>query len=293
VTVSKRDLILSTAKTLFIESGFRATTIAKIAEHANIAKGSIYSYFSSKNDIVKALLLQTDETRQNIIDALLNSTHQENDNLIKRYIELELGEVVKERDFLKAILNSDEMTLNEELIDMLQQLRVNYHMTQQKVILQSFGQPIESHLLDVTTILNALLQEYTIFLALDEAKFSLDHCAKFIQLNIKSIANNLIDHSVTPFLTKENFPMPLPSHSKFMQQQAIRDLLEEIKQFAQSQDNAIEEEIYNTLSLLEQELEQSSANKTLQRSLIANLRQFSALNKQLDALAPLLDLQLG
>ena len=159
--------------------------------------------------------------------------------------------------------------------------------------MQSFGQPIESHLLDVTTILNALLQEYTIFLALDEAKFSLDHCAKFIQFNIKSIANNLIDHSVTPFLTKENFPMPLPSHSKFMQQLAIRDLLEEIKQFAQSQDNAIEEEIYNTLSLLEQELEQSSANKTLQRSLIANLRQFSTLNKQLDALSPLLDLQLG
>ncbi|TMN88182.1 hypothetical protein CWB72_13775 [Pseudoalteromonas phenolica] len=224
---------------------------------------------------------------------VIRSTYQENDNLIKRYIELELGEVVKERDFLKAILNSDEMTLNEELIDMLQQLRVNYHMTQQKVILQSFGQPIEPHLLDVTTMLNALLQEYTTFLALDEAKLSLDHCTKFLQFNIKSIANNLIDHSVTPFLTKENFPMPLPSHSKFMQQQAIKDLLEEIKQFAQSQDNAIEEEIYNTLSLLEQELEQSSANKTLQRSLIANLRQFSTLNKQLDALSPLLDLQLG
>jgi predicted outer membrane protein len=78
-----------------------------------------------------------------------------------------------------------------------------------------------------------------------------------------------------------------------MQQQAIRDLLEEIKQFAQSQDNAIEEEIYNTLGLLEQELDQSSANKTLQRALLANLRQFNALNKQLDALAPLLDLQLG
>jgi predicted outer membrane protein len=78
-----------------------------------------------------------------------------------------------------------------------------------------------------------------------------------------------------------------------MQQQAIRNLLEEIKQFAQSQDNAIEEEIYNTLGLLEQELDQSSANKTLQRALLANLRQFNALNKQLDALAPLLDLQLG
>ena len=39
----KRDVILGAAKEIFIEKGFRGTTISGIAEKAGIAKGSVYS----------------------------------------------------------------------------------------------------------------------------------------------------------------------------------------------------------------------------------------------------------
>jgi AcrR family transcriptional regulator len=47
----KRNLILEAAKKIFFEKGFDLATIDDIATKANYSKGSIYSYFKSKNEI--------------------------------------------------------------------------------------------------------------------------------------------------------------------------------------------------------------------------------------------------
>ncbi|WP_269620527.1 TetR/AcrR family transcriptional regulator [Zhongshania sp. BJYM1] len=54
---SKKTLlkILVSAKTLFIDKGFEATTIAEISRHSDVSSGSIYNLFSDKNAICRAL----------------------------------------------------------------------------------------------------------------------------------------------------------------------------------------------------------------------------------------------
>ncbi|MGG4605146.1 TetR/AcrR family transcriptional regulator [Paenalcaligenes sp. Me131] len=49
------DELMNAAETLFLENGFDATTIAHITRAANVAKGTFYHYFASKNDILAAL----------------------------------------------------------------------------------------------------------------------------------------------------------------------------------------------------------------------------------------------
>lgn len=49
------DELMSAAETLFLEKGFEATTIADITRVANVAKGTFYHYFASKNDMLAAL----------------------------------------------------------------------------------------------------------------------------------------------------------------------------------------------------------------------------------------------
>ncbi|MED3646849.1 helix-turn-helix domain containing protein, partial [Halalkalibacterium halodurans] len=44
----KERLIIERAMRLFIEKGFVATSIQEIASACGMAKGSLYSYFSSK-----------------------------------------------------------------------------------------------------------------------------------------------------------------------------------------------------------------------------------------------------
>ncbi|WP_153733244.1 TetR/AcrR family transcriptional regulator [Sporosarcina obsidiansis] len=51
----KRHVLL-TAKQLFIENGFQATSIQDILGEAHISKGTFYNYFSSKNECLMAIL---------------------------------------------------------------------------------------------------------------------------------------------------------------------------------------------------------------------------------------------
>ena len=48
--------LLSAARALFAANGLQDTTIAEIAEHADIAIGSFYNYFRTKEDLLDALL---------------------------------------------------------------------------------------------------------------------------------------------------------------------------------------------------------------------------------------------
>lgn len=52
----RRQKLAETARKLFIENGFHATGIAQIAQQSGIAVGQIYRDFSSKEEIVAALV---------------------------------------------------------------------------------------------------------------------------------------------------------------------------------------------------------------------------------------------
>ena len=48
--------VLTTALKLFANNGFHSTTTAKIAKQAGVSEGTIYKYFSSKDDLLAKLL---------------------------------------------------------------------------------------------------------------------------------------------------------------------------------------------------------------------------------------------
>ena len=55
-SVGKRELILDTALDLFVQKGYLDTKIIDIANVAGIGKGTIYEYFSSKEELFTELL---------------------------------------------------------------------------------------------------------------------------------------------------------------------------------------------------------------------------------------------
>jgi TetR/AcrR family fatty acid metabolism transcriptional regulator len=51
----KRPLILRAATEVFAKQGFNSVTVADIADHAGIGKGTVYEYFSSKDELLFAV----------------------------------------------------------------------------------------------------------------------------------------------------------------------------------------------------------------------------------------------
>lgn len=54
----RRNQIMLSALEVFSHKGFHLSTIADIARHAGISKGLIYNYFTSKNELLKNILLE-------------------------------------------------------------------------------------------------------------------------------------------------------------------------------------------------------------------------------------------
>ncbi len=69
---SRRQQILEAAAKLFHERGYEQTRITTIAEHAEIATGTIYNYFGSKDGVLLELILDQTERvkveRQPLLD---------------------------------------------------------------------------------------------------------------------------------------------------------------------------------------------------------------------------------
>jgi AcrR family transcriptional regulator len=53
--MDKKQLILGTALKLFVENGFHGTATSKIATEANVANGTLFNYFSTKNELILTL----------------------------------------------------------------------------------------------------------------------------------------------------------------------------------------------------------------------------------------------
>jgi AcrR family transcriptional regulator len=69
----QRERILDAAEKCFIEAGFHAAGMAKVAETAGVSAGLIYRYFDSKAAIVKAIIARHLETEGSKVMEQLSS----------------------------------------------------------------------------------------------------------------------------------------------------------------------------------------------------------------------------
>ena len=68
-----RQTVLDTARALFAEGGFAATSLQDIADAMGVRKANVYYYFKTKTAILDALL----DERVNALDALLDAAEAE------------------------------------------------------------------------------------------------------------------------------------------------------------------------------------------------------------------------
>jgi AcrR family transcriptional regulator len=77
--LQRRDEIMAAAKKVFARKGFHATTIADIAKEANLAYGSVYQYFDSKDELFHALMSAEGYALRTHVAVALASTGKRSD----------------------------------------------------------------------------------------------------------------------------------------------------------------------------------------------------------------------
>jgi AcrR family transcriptional regulator len=106
----KKERILVAAKKIFAEKGFSATTISEIAVTANVAEGTIYSYFENKKD----LLFSISKIKFGEFSELMDDVFVVTNPLRKfcRFLRFQFNVFLSDREFLKIFLLDNK--LNKE-----------------------------------------------------------------------------------------------------------------------------------------------------------------------------------
>ena len=101
--LKNRQIIMEAAQELFSLKGFEQTTMADIAKSAEIAAGTIYLYFKSKEELFYALI---QEGMRNLLEDLKNavSTEKQPDHRLQLLVQIPFEFFEKNRDFYKIYL---------------------------------------------------------------------------------------------------------------------------------------------------------------------------------------------
>jgi AcrR family transcriptional regulator len=100
-----RARILDAALRLFRERGFDATTMRDVATEAGVATGGAYYYYRSKEDLVMAFYLRTDEqAREDFMKAIASTKDLR--KRLRGIIDAKFAQFVEHRSLLTALLKA-------------------------------------------------------------------------------------------------------------------------------------------------------------------------------------------
>ncbi len=127
----KKQEIMESALRCFAKKGFESTSVDEICAQSGVSKGSIYTYFSSKDELyIELMTKQTEISVSRIQEVMLglNTTFEKLDFLFsiydQEYTEKSIGEIVVNLEF--KLHSSRNKEINEKLSEMRQKYTVSY-----------------------------------------------------------------------------------------------------------------------------------------------------------------------
>lgn len=100
----RRNLVLDIAEALFAEKGFHGTTVADIAEAAELAKGSLYQLFESKEELISAIIRRKIDGIHSEINKAFTSECSPSEK-IHKIIEIKLLSIWENRKFARIFFH--------------------------------------------------------------------------------------------------------------------------------------------------------------------------------------------
>lgn len=100
----KKQRLLDAAYHLFVQKGFRDTTIQNIVDYAGVAKGTFYLYFEDRYDIQEHVIAtQTYQLFQHAIEAIAKHCPDTFEERVIMAVDHIIDELMEDRDLLQLI----------------------------------------------------------------------------------------------------------------------------------------------------------------------------------------------
>lgn len=115
----KQEILKAAAKT-FSLYGYKATTVDLIAREAAVGKGTIYTFFSNKEELFQAIVLSTIEEMKHEADQVVSPSASPAENA--HLALMKMLEFRETHQLLARLIEEERTTRSKAVFDMMQQV---------------------------------------------------------------------------------------------------------------------------------------------------------------------------
>ncbi|MBM4422074.1 MAG: TetR/AcrR family transcriptional regulator [Chloroflexi bacterium] len=121
-SLERRDAILAAARNVFFENGIHRATVDDVAAHAEVAKGTVYLYFESKETLLAHLLLEgLDALGEQLAEAFAENHPFTAEQRLRRLASAYLDFFENEPDYFRLMMALDRGQFQEAISTELHQ----------------------------------------------------------------------------------------------------------------------------------------------------------------------------
>ncbi|WP_044894111.1 TetR/AcrR family transcriptional regulator [Bacillus alveayuensis] len=176
----KKKQILETAMKLFAQKGFHATSMQEIAEQCGIAKGSIYNYFPSKDELLLSIFRYYSDAFTEKISLISQERGLSPKEAFQKQLYIQLQEFVRYRDFIQMYMREQMFERKEEIKQFMTNMRKEILHWYQRRLIELYGEDVRPYSLDCAIMINGMMKEYIIYMIFDKKKLDIARLANYI-----------------------------------------------------------------------------------------------------------------
>ena len=120
VKIQKRKKIIDKAWELFIKNGYEETKVEDITRELGISKGSFYTYFATKDELLYEILEKIKKKIINVLGAI--DISQEPDKVLEDYVRVKMNSAVQLLNNMRLNI-VEKNVLNPKLRNFFEELR--------------------------------------------------------------------------------------------------------------------------------------------------------------------------
>lgn len=282
----KKKQILEAAVKCFAEKGFQGTSIQDIADQLDMAKGSLYFYFKSKEDLLVHIFKQHFERFVKDIRFLAADPGLHPREKLRRYVLLSFEQNEEYRDFITLFFH-EKFEMNAEIHGYMLALRKETLLTMHGGIVGLYGEEAHRYAVDAASMFNSLVNTYLFHSLFDRIPMYGEETADFLLARLDDMMKGMMERDARPLLDADDMLRRLEGMNGcgFHPHQEALNELDRLSAFIEplELDPADREEIEEAAAMLRAEWSKPRPSVTVIKGMLALLK--AKPNKELKKMA--------
>jgi AcrR family transcriptional regulator len=274
----KKKQIIDAAIHCFARKGFNATSIQEIVDELGMAKGSIYFYFKSKDDLLISIMDYYGEILFDSMGGQPDEAGLPPREKAALQIERQFKFIREHLDFMRMLLKEPLTGLKPQVQEMMERFRARSQLYSLSHVLDIYGEEAVAYSGDAAALFSGIALPYFEALLfegkqLDERRFS-----RFLIRRFDNLMTGMMNAEEDPMLPPLQLA-ELRSRAGLMpddtaaELQLLRLVADEIVSSAFAREEQVQSDLLAALTMLKEEIEKPALkHRMLVRAMLALLR---------------------